>query len=200
MIALRRTLLVLLTLALGACATPTEVRSGWNPPAGERPRFESLFVIALVNDDQGRVAVEDALGDALRDRTRQVYLAHRRLDAAADGDDLRQRVEKAVDRTGADGVLVVSFLKAEVRADYVPPRLQGFGPSLGAGYDTVYAPGYYVENRDYYLQSSLYQVGRDSPVWQAQSRVITPTSLHNAVRGYAGDLAKRLDEDGALAR
>ncbi|MBL7251008.1 hypothetical protein [Alloalcanivorax marinus] len=200
MIALRRTVLVLLTLALAACATPTEVRSGWNPPAGERPRFENLFVIALVNDNQGRVAVEDALGDALRDRIRHVYLAHRQLDAANDGDELRQRVEKAVARTGADGVLVVSFLKAEVRADYVPPRLQGFGPSLGAGYDTVYAPGYYTESRDYYLQSTLYQVGLDSPVWQAQSRVINPTSLHNAVRGYAGDLAKRLHEDGALAR
>lgn len=200
MIALRRTVLVLLTLALAACATPTEVRSGWNAPAGERPRFENLFVIALVNDNQGRVAIEDALGEALRGRVGQVYLAHQQLDPATDGDDLRQRVEKAVDRTGSDGVLVVSFLKAEVRADYVPPRLQGFGPSLGASYDTVYSPGYYTENRDYYLQSTLYRVGLESPAWQAQSRVINPTSLSTGARGFAGDLARRLQEDGALNR
>lgn len=205
MITLRRIALIplslILFLTLAGCATPTEVVSGWSAPDHERPRFESLFVIALINDAEDRAAVERALGDALRDRVRHVYLAHRQIDRAVDGNQLRRRVEQAVDRSGAEGVLVVSFLKAEVRADYVPPRLnQGYGPSLGAGYDTVYAPGYYVENMDYYLQSTLYQVGRDSPIWQAQSRVINPTSLDNAVRGYAGDLAKRLHEDGALQR
>ncbi|GAA5132481.1 hypothetical protein [Alloalcanivorax gelatiniphagus] len=191
---------LLMVLALAGCATPSEVVSGWNAPSAERPRFQNLFVIALINDEEDRVAVEDALGKALEGRVGQVHLAHRELAAAANGDDLRQRVEKAVDRTGADGVLVVSFLKAEVRADYVPPRLQGFGPSLGADYDTVYSPGYYQESLDYYMQSTLYQVGRDSPVWQAQSRVINPTSLDSGVRGFAGDLAKRLQEDGALRR
>src|SRR5699024_2677394 len=125
MIAPRRIALIplslLMFLILAGCATPTEVVSGWSAPDPERPRFENLFVIALINDAEDRAAVEAALGDALRDRVRHVHLAHRQLDRVADGDDLRRRVEQAVDRSGADGVLTVSFLKAEVRADYVPP-------------------------------------------------------------------------------
>lgn len=192
--------LILLALVLAACATPTEVTSGWNRPGADRPLFDHLFVIALVNDTEGREMAENALGRALNDAGVRAELSHRRLAAAGDSADFRARAERAVKASGADGVLVVSFLKAEVRADYVPARLnQGYGPSLGAGYDTVYAPGYYTENRDYYLQSTLYRVGDEAPVWHAQSRVINPTSLKNAARGYANDLVARLREDGALA-
>lgn len=199
----RLALILLLAAVVGACATPTEVTSGWHAKVEPKPHFQRLFVIALLNDRDARVAVENALGKALQERGVQAILAHRELGAVADGEDLRVRSEAAVRASGADGVLVASFLRADVRADYVPGHLArggGFGSSVGASYNTIYQPGYYVENHDYYLQSTLYQVGRDAAVWQAQSRLVNPTGLQKAARGFANDLVARLRDDGALAK
>ncbi|WP_101674293.1 hypothetical protein [Alloalcanivorax mobilis] len=199
----RFVLLVLFAALLSACAPPTEVTSGWHAKVEPKPHFQRLFVIALLSDDDARVAVEDALGKALSGQGVQAVLAHQKIGDVSGSDDLRARAEQAVKAAGADGVLVASFLKADVRADYVPGHLargSDFGSSVGASYDTVYQPGYYVENQDYYMQSTLYRVGSDAAVWQAQSRLINPTSLKKAARGYAGDLADRLRKDGALGK
>lgn len=204
MITARPFLLAVFAAVLSACATPTEVTSSWHAKVNPKPHFQRLFVIALLDDADARVAAEDALGKALRDQGVEAVLAHQRIDEVANGDELRQRAEQAVKSADADGVLVTSFLKADVRADYVPGQLSqggsGFGISMGASYDTVYQAGHYVESRDYYVQSTLYQVGHDAAVWQAQSRLTNPTSVSKAARGYAKDLVARLQDDGALAK
>lgn len=200
-------------LLLAACATTTETQSTWQTKTGEpRPAFEHLFVIVLAESSVTSAVVEKEVGKSLAKRNVKATLSSDSLGGEDQkAEQYRAHVEAAVKESGADGVMVVSLLKVEERDEYVPPQVDylpmtsaplylGYGPYVGYSYSAVYQPGYYQNATDYYLQTQLYSVANQKPVWQAQSRSMNPYSLDAGAAGYARSVIGQLDQDGGLKR
>ena len=122
---------------------------------------------------------------------------------------LREAATAAVKDSGADAVLVGKMVSEGKRTEYTPPRVEqtpvpaapyymGFGSYVGYGYQTVIMPGEVRELREYFLQTSVYDVASEKPVWRAQSVTLNPDNLQQAVDDVADMIAQRLAQDGLL--
>lgn len=172
-----------------------------------------VFVLVVSDRMPARVALEDALKARLEGQGVAATVSHTLLIEVPDSRDERiAEVKRVVEASGADSVLLVSLLTAEVVEDYVPARteavpvyynnglstgnLYGYGYGYGGFYDVytsyVYIPGYYDQYRDYRLQSQLFSEGSLEPVWEAESSTIDPPSLTSAARGYARAIVGKL--------
>ena len=203
--------LTLSLLTLGACSTTTEVDSGWvnsqQPPQG----YRHLFVLSLTTRHDIGKTVEQSLSSKLGERGIKVTTARSVLSSDdLSGEALRERVTAAVMESGADGVLVAAYLKTDVREEYVPPKIDqilipdtplfmGYSTYIGYHYDTVFTPGYYQAHKEYFIQSSLYDVQAGKMVWQAQSRTLNPPNVDTGINSFSRSLVRELRRAGALA-
>ena len=209
---LRVALITLLTL-LAACASvsTSELVSVSRDPDMQDARYGHYFVMALAVDPERRRLVEDAVAERLRDAgvTAEVsYETVPKLDLA-DEAALRSAAEAAVTASGADAVLVGKMVNESKRTEYTAPRVEqtpvpaapyymGFGNYVGYGYQSVILPGEVREIREFFLQTSVYDVASTKPVWRAQSVTLNPDNLDQAVNDVADMLVARLSQDGLL--
>lgn len=201
---------------LGGCAT-TKTTGNWLVPQTEsqkHPSFKKLYVLTLMPQDAVAVELEEALLKELDYAGVEVISGRSQISA----DVLRDPAQRAaivekVKATDADGVLVVLYLRADERQNYIPPTTTympsggaymggpyygGYGGYVGYHYDLVYQPGYYVTSREYYLQSSLYQARDEKLLWRAQSATSNPNSVQDGVKSFSKSLVKELRRDKAL--
>ena len=200
-------------LLLAACATTTETNSTWQTKTDEpRPSFAHLYVLVLSENPVASAAVEQQVKKSLAKRKVETTLGSTTLPATnRQAADFRSKVEQAVKDSDADGVMVVTLLKSQERDEYMSPTVDylpmasapmylGYGPYVSYSHRALYQPGYYQSATDYYLQTQLYSVKTAKPVWQAQSRSMSPYSLKSGAEGYAKSVVSKLDRDGALKR
>jgi len=143
---LRNPLLVIasMLLLLTACATTTETHSTWQTKTGEsHPTFRHFYVLVLADDPATAATAEQQVKKSLNHRAVEATLASETLgEREPEGEAFRAQVETAVKASGADGVMVVSLLKVEERAEFVPPQVNyvpvpsapvylGYGPYVG---------------------------------------------------------------------
>jgi hypothetical protein len=205
-------LLALLALLQG-CAS-TRAMSSWQLPlSAPKPQFKHLFVIALTPLDPVAVQLEAELASRLADEgiaatpARQHFAEAELRDAQA-----RERIAGKVRALGADGVLVIAYLHSAEKKYYVPgtttwvpappppPRHGGYPAYIGYHYDLVYQPGYTAVSTEYYMKSSLYQVGEEQPVWTAQSATADPTSISDGISSFSRALVRELRTAGVLPK
>lgn len=207
--------ILLLTVAtlLGGCVSTRAVSSWQLPLDAPRPQFRHLYVIALTPLDAVAVRLEAELvsrleGEGLRASAGRRHFTEEELrDPAA-----RARITEQVKATGADGVLLVTYLNSAEKKYYVPPSTTfqpallpspayyaGYPAWINYHYEVIHQPGYYATSTEYHVRSSLYQVGREKPVWQAQSATVDPDSIESGINSFARALMKELRQAGALA-
>lgn len=204
--------LALPAVLLSGCAS-TRALSSWQLPLAQpHPVFHHLYVIALTPLDPVAIDLERALVARLRDQGIAATAARDQL-AEADlrAPDRRERIADKVRAAGADGVLVVAYERTEEKQVYVPPTttsvpvpvpppLYGAYPAyIGYHYEVAVQPGYYSTSTEYYLRSTLYQVGQERPVWVARSATVDPDTVAAGVRSFTATLVHELDKAGALA-
>lgn len=206
-------LLLAVATLLGGCASTRAVSSWQLPLDAPRPQFRHLYVIALTPLDAIAVQLEAELvsrleGEGLRASAGRRHFTEQELrDPAA-----RTRIADQVRATGADGVLLINYLHAAEKKYYVPPSTSfqpalfaappyhgGYPAWIGYHYDVIHQPGYYATSTEYYVRSSLYQVGREAPVWQAQTATVDPASIEAGINSFARTLLQELKRAGALA-
>ena len=203
--------LVLSMLAACASVSTSELVSVSRDPGMQDVSYGHFYVMALAADPARRRMVEDAVVARLRDAGVQAeasYVSLPELDL--DNETvLRDAAEKAVQESGADAVLVGKMVSESRRTEYTAPRVEqtpvpaapyymGFGNYVGYGYQTVIMPGEVREIREFFLQTSVYDVASEKPVWRAQSRTLNPDDLSQAVNDVADMLTERLSQDGML--
>ena len=210
---LLRISLVLVLSVLAACATvsTSELVSVSRDPGMKDVSYSHFYVMALAADPARRRMIEDTVAARLRDTGVQAEVSYTSL-PDLDLDDeaaLRSAAEKAVEESGADAVLVGKMVSESRRTEYTAPRVEqtpvpaapyymGFGNYVGYGYQTVIMPGEVREIREFFLQTSVYDVSSGKPAWRAQSRTLNPDNLAEAVNDVADMLATRLSQDGLL--
>jgi len=174
--------------------------------------YANLLVLAVSDQGQVRQVVEQGLVDRLGTTGVKARAASLLMPGALDKknpDKIRAEAEKVVAQTGVDAVLVTVLLHEDVRQEYVPPRndvvavgnvpyFMGYGAFVGYHYEAVHTPGYITEEKDYFVQTMLFDTNTGKSVWKAQSRTVDPGGLAAGVGSFSKAIADRLQKDGLL--
>lgn len=183
--------LLALALLLAACASPVQIVQQWQEPEYVAPRFKRILVMGVTRDAAVRRIFEDEFVAQLKARGIDAVPSYSVL--PQDGQQPRERIEQAVRDARADAIILTRVLSREQVTQVVPaapPVYGGFYNYYGAYWGGPLYPGYaaaptvyrYDEIR---VESQLFDVRRDTPIWTATSEVFAPSDPKRDSAEYA---------------
>ncbi|MFD2248464.1 hypothetical protein [Pontibacter ruber] len=202
----------LLTLFLIGCASSTQLTGSWRSPDVAKP-YGKIVVVALTDQILARQEVESDLQMQLRQRgieaTRSIDIFPPAHGMSKDGLDLDLMMER-LHSYNYDAILTAALIDEKTETHYVPgyydyypmagPYWYGwYGGYYAYWYPMLYQPGYYTEEKIYYLETNLYDTQTEQLMWSAQSRSYSPSSLRKAAEKFSEITVDRLSQDRLVA-
>ena len=62
----------------------------------------------------------------------------------------------------------------------------------------MYSPGYYEDDKVYYIETNLYDADTEELLWSAQSETYNPTSLPDFASDFAEVVVARMEKENLL--
>lgn len=209
----------LVVIALGAmlatCRPSTEITGSWKNPnqraVSATENISTILVTALTERTNARQTVENDLAAALE---AQGFKTVKSMDVlpptftngqSPDKKELLSRIKE----TDADAILTIALIDKDTETrynagtmDYAPvPRFGYYGTFWGyynTWSPTLYSPGYYNENKVYFIETNLYDAESEELLWSAQSQTYNPSSLVEFSRDFSRMLVSTMKEEGLL--
>ena len=186
-------LTALVALGLVAC-TSTKLVNDWSDTSFENKPFKRILVLSLIKDDLQRRGYEQIFAEQITGNDVVGIAGHTLMDDAKDYGS-KPKIREAIEKSGADAVLLaklVSIDKTQTqvpgRVDYVP-RFGGYGYGYhsyyGRAYDTIYSPGYIKTDTIVTLETTVYDAETEKMVWAGGTKSFNPNSAKKVVREYA---------------
>jgi hypothetical protein len=203
--------IVALAFIVNACASSTQLTGSWKNPEASGKTYHNIVVAALTENILARQEVEKDMQTQLQQRgiksTRSIDIFPP-MRGGEKGPDVNLLLEK-MRGEDYDAVLTVALVDKETETRYVPGNV-GYRPVTYfswygnfRGYYThwypiLYEPGYYTEDKIYYLETNLYGVDNDALVWSAQSHSHSPSSMRKAAEKLAEITVNQLAKDNLI--
>lgn len=205
----RRLAVAAFAALLAACAS-TSLTSSWLSPDYQGGPLRKLAVFVMAKDDTIRRFAEDQMVQRMpRGTTASAGYA---LFASTEVD--HDKVRAALVRDGYDGVLVSRLVSVDKSETYVPPQTNfvpmrpigainpyygNFGGYYGYGYAMMQTtPGYTVENTTIVVETILYKLPDDKPVWTGTTSTIDPRSRPEMVQAITQIVEAELLKKGLI--
>lgn len=197
-------------LALLAGCASTSLTSSWESPDYRGGPMKKLAVFAMVKDEGLRRFAEDQMVHKIPAGTQATpgYV----LFEKPDGD--KDKVRAALIEAGYDSVLVSRLVTVEKSQTYVPPHTHFIrtGPYVvatpyygnfvgyyGQGYAMVQTtPGYTIENTTVFVETVLYKLPDDKPIWTATTRSLDPRSRPEMIEAISHIVETELLKKGLV--
>ncbi|MEH0154563.1 hypothetical protein V6R21_10495 [Limibacter armeniacum] len=204
-------ILIICLLVLLGC-TPTKMTTSWQNPKIKEPAYENVFVAALTENMGIRQRVENEIAYQIQKEGGAAGPSAELFPPKLDGhmpQDKNVILEK-VRAAGFDSILTVALVdsKNETRyvpgaAGYAPMGMYGyygtFGGYYGYRYPYAYSPGYYTQDKVYFMEANLYDVATEQLVWSAQSEFYNPSDLESFANDFADRVSNSLRWDRLIA-
>jgi hypothetical protein len=217
-------LLLLTAFVLTSCTGAyTEISGSWTKPGFSGKKFNNILVVAISDDIVKRNTVESAvvkeLGkDKIKSTVSSSILDFSKMEKTADGkfDTTKlDAVKQTLNDAGYDGAIVISLLDIKEKTEYVPGQTYyqpnyistyGYGPSSYnrfynysyTTYSVVNTPGYYVEKKNIFIETRLFDLKADDMVWAAQSETLNPAGINSLSSSLAKAIVNSLMGDYLL--
>lgn len=206
-----RTSAFVLAILLWACTPTTRITGTWKAPDAASKNYNRLVVAALTDNIRARETVENDMQAQFRARGVEVTKSLDLFPPTASskgGPDVDLLLDK-LKTENYDGIITIALIDEQTETRYVPGTY-GYAPITRFGwygrfrgyysywYPTLYDPGYYTEEKIYFLETNLYDEDTENLVWSAQSRSYSPASLRNASAKLAELTVNRLAQDGLI--
>ncbi|WP_443937401.1 hypothetical protein [Pedobacter sp. MW01-1-1] len=204
--------LVLLAAALiSACSTTTSITGSYKAPDVTTVKFKKVFVSALTSNASAKQTVETEIAKYLNSKgiatVKSIEVIAPEIKATSNNVDQASVLKKIRDNK-CDGILTIALVNKETETRYVPGvntypvggfgYYGTFGGYWGYGYNNFYSPGYYENDKVYYLETNLYDATTEKLVWSAQSQTYNPSSLEDFLPGYQKAITERFIKDGLV--
>lgn len=198
-----------------SCRPSTEITGSWKNPnqraMAATEEIQSILVTALTERTNARQKVEDDVAAALQS---QGFKTVKSIDVlpptftngkTPDKNELLARIKE----TNADAILTIALIDEETETRYTPgnvayapiPRFGYYGTFWGYYHTwspTLYSPGYYNENKVYFIETNLYDAETEELLWSAQSETYNPGSLPNFSREFSRMVVTAMKDEGLL--
>ncbi|WP_419700931.1 hypothetical protein [Mucilaginibacter sp. NFX135] len=202
---------LLLAGLLTACGTTTMITGSWRKDNATANGYQNIFVAAMTSNIPVKQAVENGLEQQLREKGLTI---EKSVDVfppsfSTQTGAKRELVLSKIQKTGADGILTIALLRKETESRYIPGGAY-YNPGLRFGYyhrfwnyysnwsPYIYAPGYYDQQKVYYLETNLYDAKTEELIWAAQSKTYDPTNLDSFLKGYIKAIETQMIKDGLI--
>lgn len=200
-----------LVVLLWACTPTTRITGTWKAPDAASKNYNRIVVAALTDNIRARETVENDMQAQFRARGVEVTRSMDLFPPTASGKggpDVDLLLDK-LKTENYDGIMTIALIDEKTETRYVPGTY-GYAPITRFGwygrfrgyytywYPTLYDPGYYTEEKIYFLETNLYDENTENLVWSAQSRSYSPASLRNASEKLAEITVGRLAQDGLI--
>lgn len=198
-----------LVALLAGCAS-TSLISSWESPDYRGGPMKKLAVFVMVQDEGLRRFAEDQMVQKIPAGTRATA-GHVLFDKPS-GD--KDKVRAALIEAGYDSVLVSRLVTVEKSQTYVPPHTHFIptGPYVvaspyygnfvgyyGQGFAVVQTtPGYTVENTTVVVETVLYKLPDDKPIWTATTQSLDPRSRPEMVEAISRIVEVELQKKGLI--
>jgi hypothetical protein len=186
-------LTALVALGLVAC-TSTKLVNDWSDTSFENKPFKRILVLSLIKDDLQRRGYEQIFAEQITGNDVVGIAGHTLMDDAKDYGS-KPKIREAIEKSGADAVLLANLVSIDKtqtqvpgRVDYVP-RFGGYGYGYhgyyGRAYDTIYSPGYIKTDTIVTLETTVYDAETEKMVWAGGTKSFNPNSAKKVVRENA---------------
>ena len=201
---------LLLSGILYACAPSTQITASWHDPDTDA-EYNNLLVAALTHNLEAKSTVEGELVVALQNEevgvtnSGKLFAPNFTKDIAEDKEKLLAKIRE----NGNDAILTIALLDQKTETRYVPGSAT-YAPTVSFGfyggfynyynyrYPAVYDPGYYTQDKTYFLETNLYDAETEKLLWSAQSRTYNPIDIDSFSEEFAGIIVARLKKEGLI--
>lgn len=209
-----RLLYALLIFSLAACQPATEITGSWKntQATANTERINTILVTALTARTNVRQQVEGDIAAALEKRGYKTVKSFDVLPPFTEGKTPdKDALFSKINETGAHAIMTVALIDKETENRYVPggagytpiPRFGYYGSFWGYynnWYPTLYSPGYYEEEKIYFIETNLYDARTEDLLWSGQSETYNPSSLDSFSRDFAQVVVSKMENDGLLKK
>lgn len=194
--------------AFYGCAASTQVVGSWKSPEATAKTYNNIVVAAMTDNVPARQIIEEQLQEQLQLRgikaTKSIDLFPP-SETSKQGGDADMMLQQIQD-DGYDGIMTVAVVDEETETRYIPGSA-GYAPITRFGWygafrgyysyyhPVLYRPGYYTEDKLYFLESNLYDAGSENLIWSAQSRSYEPSTLTTFAEGFAEVTVQQMTKD-----
>lgn len=201
---------ILLLFFVFSCGTSSTTITGtWERQ--DIPRnYENVLVAALTSRVGVKSTVENHITQTLSEEGIQASQSVELLPPKfIEDENQRQSILNAIKSDGIDAILTVSLIDSDTETrysrgavSYAPYPAFGYYGNFWRYYNHWYpqfhSPGYYSEDKIYFIETNLYDAETEDLIWSAQSETYNPVSLESFSEGFAEEIVERLVEDGIM--
>lgn len=201
------------SLAVMSCGSTTSVTASYKEPNLKNESYNKVFVAALTDNTYAQQAVENSMAKLLSDRNvssiKSLDVLPANFRKTAQKKDKEMVIEKMREK-GCDAIMTIALIDAKQETRYVQestpyyplrvPYYGGFGSYYIYGYDNFYSPGYYTDDKVYFLETNVYDAATEKLVWSAQSKTYNPSSIDDFLKSYTKALSERMTSDKLMIK
>jgi hypothetical protein len=183
---------------LNACAA-TDLANTWIDKNYQGRPVTDILVIAVTLEESVRRSFETKFVEQLTAAGVEAVSSANVISVPADQKIEKDVILQAVNKFGNDAVLITHLVAVEKKQVYHPPRFsRGYYGYYGYVHRAVYSPGYYVTHTLVRLETTLYDVKSEHPIWSGQSESWNPNSDKQIIGEVIPLVIKDLKENGIL--
>lgn len=174
---------------VAGCSAPTEITGTWSDPQSQNINYDNVLVFAMTDRVNIKESVENALADELRAEGVNVTTSLEQFPPRFREGMIENKNEMMdfINQNSYDGILTVAVVDEETETRHVPGGAAyapmgrfgyygGFWPYY-SNWAPMYQPGYYEEDKVYFIETNLYDAESEKLVWSAQSETVNPGQL-----------------------
>jgi hypothetical protein len=202
-------ILVFIALAgfFASCGPTQKVTSSWvNKEFTPSKKYETLFIMALVQNQSARNILETDMAKAAESRGLKVYKSSEIFAPTFQKNELpdKDAIIQKVKELGCDGLLSTHLVDKQSETRYVQGTTTympygGYGYGWGGYYGmagTYYSnPGYYTTDKTYFMEANLFDVETQKLIYSAQSEAYNPSNISSFSRDYTSVLLESIKKD-----
>ncbi|MBS9525116.1 hypothetical protein KI659_13935 [Litoribacter alkaliphilus] len=203
-----------LLLTLGSCRTATEVTASWRDTDRPTQQYNSIFLAAIVDDLSLRQNLEGEFANRLAGRNVNTTKSIDTFKPTFfdEGQPEREQLVEIIRETECESILTITLIDVDEEERFVPGGAGGrmyhpggtfrhygsFPGYFDHWYGTAWNQGYYQTDRNYFIETNLYDAASLELVWSAQSKTLNPSTDARFAREYVDAIKAQLREEGLV--
>ncbi|POY38772.1 hypothetical protein C3L50_11595 [Flavobacterium alvei] len=194
---------------LVGCSPSTQIVKTWSDPslnAGSVKAYDKVLVIAQLKDDSSRRIAEDKI---VASSPKGNFIASYNY-LKPDQQDQKLVVADLL-KDGIEAIILMRLTDITKTTDYVQGTAYYGGWGYGGGYyggyrgwgygGSIYGtPGYYEENKTYYVETNIYDVKSNKLLWSGTTSTLNPSKTNEAIDGIIAAVKTELNNKGLIKK